>query len=137
MKACYGSQLALVALQWNTKVKYMTSPPLSFAIDATVVKLDSVKKMSDAEQALVKKIAKNMSKTLRKQIRKDNESAKKQMQRKGVKITEATAEMIATFDKAAQDVWAGQTGKMYTKAELDMVMKHRDEFRAKNPPKTP
>ncbi len=138
INACYGSPLAAVALQWNTKVKYMTSLPLSFAIGATVVKLDSVKKMSDADQALVKKIAHNMSRTLRKQIRKDNESAKKQMQRKGVKITEATAEMIATFDKAAQDVWAAQTGKMYTKAEFDQVMKYRAEFRAKTPAaKTP
>jgi TRAP-type C4-dicarboxylate transport system substrate-binding protein len=32
------------------------------------------------------KIAKGMQKTLRKQIRKDNESALKQMERKGVKV---------------------------------------------------
>jgi TRAP-type C4-dicarboxylate transport system substrate-binding protein len=133
INACYGSPLAAVALQWNTKVKYMSSMPLSFAIGATVVKLDTIKKISASDQDLVLKIAKGMSKSLRKQIRKDNESAKKQMERKGVKIVETDPTMVAEFDKAAQAVWAELTGKMYSKAEFDMVMKYRTEYRAKHP----
>ena len=81
--ACYGSPLAAVALQWNTKVKFMSSLPLSYAIGGTVVKLDAMKKMSDDDRALVTKISIGMAKALRKQIRKDNDSAKKQMERKG------------------------------------------------------
>ena len=137
INACYGSPLAAVALQWNTKVKFMTSMPLSFAIGATVVKLDTIKKIAADDQKMITKIAKGMSKTLRKQIRKDNESAKKQMERKGVKITETPAIMVADFDKAAADVGAALIGKMYSKAEFDMVMKARGEYRAKNPPKAP
>lgn len=135
INACYGSPLAAVALQWNTKVKYMTSMPMSYAIGATVMKLDAVKKISPEDEKLIGKITKGMQKTLRKQIRKDNESARKQMERKGVKITETSADLISTFDKAAQDVWKELAGKMYTKAELDMVLKYRDEYRAKNPAK--
>src|ERR1051325_5300347 len=41
--ACYGSPVAAVALQWYSKVKYMTSMPMSFAIGATVVKIASIK----------------------------------------------------------------------------------------------
>ena len=131
--ACYGSPLAAVALQWNTKVKYMTSLPMSYGIAATVIKIDAYNKVSAEDQALVLKISKGMQKTLRKQIRKDNESAKKQMERKGVKISETTPELLADFDKAAKDVWADLTGKIYTKDELAMVLKHRDEYRAKHP----
>ena len=131
--ACYGSPLAAVALQWNTKVKYMTSMPMSYGIAATVIKLDAYKKVTAEDQKLVLKISKGMQKTLRKQIRKDNESAKKQMERKGVKISATTPELLADFDKAAKDVWADLTGKVYSKAELEMVLKYRDEYRAKNP----
>jgi TRAP-type C4-dicarboxylate transport system substrate-binding protein len=134
INACYGSPLAAVALQWNTKVKYMTSMPMSYAIGATIIKADIEKKMSPKDAELIRKIAKGMSKTLRKQIRKDNESAKKQMERKGVTISQSSPEMVAAFDKAAQEVWAELTNKMFSKAELDMVLKHRAEFRAKNPP---
>ena len=134
INACYGSPLAAVALQWNTKVKYLLSAPLSYAIGATVIKLDTVNKISKDDTALIQKITKGMQKTLRKQIRKDNESAKKQMERKGVKIIDAPADLVATFDKAAQDVWAELTGKVYSKDELAQVLKYRDEYRAKHPP---
>ncbi len=133
--ACYGSPLAAVALQWNTKIKYITSMPMSYGIAATVVKIDVLKKLSADDAALVAKITKGMQKVLRKQIRKDNESAKKQMERKGVKVSETPADMITTFDKAAADVWKELTGKMFTKAELEMVLKHRDDYRAKTPVK--
>ncbi|KAB2911596.1 MAG: ABC transporter substrate-binding protein [Kofleriaceae bacterium] len=131
INACYSSPLAAVALQWNTKIKYMTSMPMSFAIGATVIKTDVYKKISKEDIDLIGKITKGMSKTLRKQIRKDNESAKKQMVKKGVKVSETPADMVAQFDKAAQAVWAEMTGKVFSKAELDMVLKHRADFRAK------
>jgi TRAP-type C4-dicarboxylate transport system substrate-binding protein len=131
INACYSSPLAAVALQWNTKVKYMSSMPMSFAIGATVLKKDVYAKVSADDVKLVTKITKGMQKVLRKQIRKDNEGSRKTMIRKGVKVTETSPQMIAEFDKAAQKVWADLTGKLYSKAELDMVLKHRDEYRAK------
>jgi TRAP-type C4-dicarboxylate transport system substrate-binding protein len=97
---CYGSPLAAVALQWNTKIKYVTSMPISFSIGATIIKTDSLNKISADDQKLMAKIAKGMQKTLRKQIRKDNDSALKQMERKGVKISATSDAMITDVDKA-------------------------------------
>src|SRR5215510_1037672 len=37
INACYGSPVAAVALQWYSKVKFMTSMPMSFAMGATVL----------------------------------------------------------------------------------------------------
>jgi hypothetical protein len=48
-----------------------------------------------------------------------------------VKVTETSPEMLAEFDKAAKEVWTKLTGKLFTKAELEMVIKYRDEYRAK------
>ena len=135
INACYGSPLAAVALQWNTKIKYILDAPLSYSIGATVVKVDSLKAISADDQKLMTKIANGMQKALRKQVRKDNESAKKQMERKGVKISPASADLVAAFDKTALDVYTALTGKMYSKAELEMVLKYRDEYRAKHPAK--
>lgn len=131
INACYGSPLAAVALQWNTKVKYMTSLPMSYAIGATVIKKDAYDKVSADDAKLVTKITKGMQKTLRKQIRKDNDNAAKQMVRKGVKITETAPKLLTDFDKAASEVWTELAGKVYSKDELAMVLKYRDEYRAK------
>src|SRR3954471_4681931 len=84
--AAYGSPLAAVALQWYTKVKFMTSMPMSFAIGATVVSMDSLKKLDPADQKSVEEIGKSAAKKLRKVIRKANEDAKTTMTKKGVTV---------------------------------------------------
>ncbi|MCC6997849.1 MAG: TRAP transporter substrate-binding protein DctP [Deltaproteobacteria bacterium] len=135
INTAYGSPLTAVALQWNTSVKYLSSLPMYYQVGGTVMKLDALKQVSAADQGLITSLSKGMSKTLRKQIRKDNESAKKQMERKGVTITAVPPDMIAGFDKAAMEVWKEMTGKVFTKAELALVLKYRAEYRAKYPAK--
>lgn len=135
INACYSSPLAAVALQWNTKVKFMTEMPMSYAIGATVISIPAYEKATEADRKAVQKITKTMGKKLRATVRKDNVSAAKQMTRKGVTIVKTSPEMIADFRKAAESVWKEMAGKMYSQAELDMVLKYRDEFRAKNPAK--
>ena len=81
-------RVAAVALQWYSKVKYMTSMPMSFAIGATVVSLDALKKISAEDQKTVEEIGKASAKKLRKVIRKANEDAKATMTRKGITVVQ-------------------------------------------------
>jgi TRAP-type transport system periplasmic protein len=129
--ACYGSPVAAVALQWYTKVKYMTSMPMSYAIGATVVSLEALKKISDEDKKVIETIGKASAKKLRKTIRKANEDAKKTMTKKGVSVVQSPAAMVEEFKTNAASVQADLTGKVYSKEELEMVIKHRDAFRAK------
>jgi len=131
--ACYGSPVAAVALQWYSKVKYMTSMPMSFAIGATVVSVESLKKISPADEKLVEDISRAQSKRLRKVIRKANDDARSTMTRKGITIVQTPTAMVDEFTKQAHDAWTDLTGKIYSKEELDMVLKYRDEYRAKHP----
>jgi len=130
--ACYSSPVAAVALQWSTKVKYMTSMPMSFAIGATVVSLEALKKISAEDQKTVAEIGKSNAKKLRKVIRKANEDAKTTMVRKGVTVVQTPVEMVDEFTKKAEEVDQELVGKMYSKDELKMVMTYRDEYRAKH-----
>ena len=132
ISACYGSPVAAVALQWYTKVKYMTSMPMSFAIGATVVSLEAMKKLDPADLKAVEDISKAASKKLRKVIRKANEEAKATMVKKGVTVVNTPPAMVDEFTKNAAEVQKSLIGKVYEQADLDMVIKYRDEFRAKN-----
>lgn len=129
--ACYGSPVAAVALQWYTKIKYMQSEPMSFGIGATVVSKKALEKISADDQKTVLEIGRSASKKLRKTLRKANEDAKKTMERKGVKITTTSPEVLAKFEAVAKDVEKELTGKVFSKAELEMVLKYRQEFRDK------
>jgi TRAP-type C4-dicarboxylate transport system substrate-binding protein len=130
--ACYGSPVAAVALQWYTKVKFMSSMPMSYGIGATVVSLDTVAKISAEDQKTVEAISKAGSKKLRKVIRKANEDAKNTMTRKGVTVVQTPVTMVDEFTKNALEVQKQLVGKIYSQEELDMVLKYRDEYRAKN-----
>ena len=57
------------------------------------------------------------------------------MESKGVRVTETPAAVIAELDKVAMAVWTDLQGKVYSKDELAMVLKYRDEYRAKPPVK--
>lgn len=129
--ACYGSPVAAVALQWYTKIKFMTSMPMSFAIGATVVSLDALKKLSADDQKAVEEIGKANAKKLRKVIRKANEDAKGTMTKKGVTVVTTPPAMVDEFTKAALAIHKELVGKIYSQEEYDMVVKYRDEFRAK------
>ncbi len=132
IQACYGSPVAAVALQWYTKVKFMTSMPMSFAIGATVVSVDAMKKLSPEDAKAVEDIGKAASKKLRKVIRKANEDAKTTMVKKGVTVVNTPAAMVDEFTKNAAEVQKQLIGKVYEQSDLDLVIKYRDEYRAKN-----
>jgi TRAP-type transport system periplasmic protein len=135
INGCYSSPIAAVALQWYSKVKYVTSMPMSFAVGATIISTKSMGKLSDADRKAFESISKAHQKKLRKVIRKANDEAAKTMARKGVTTVASPPAMVSEFEKAAQEVWKDLVGKVYTQAELDEVIKWRDEYRAKHPAK--
>ncbi|HVK84191.1 MAG TPA: TRAP transporter substrate-binding protein DctP [Kofleriaceae bacterium] len=130
--AAYGSPVAAVSLQWYTKVKFMTSMPMAYSIGATVVNLDSIKKIAPEDQKKVDAISKANSKKLRKVIRKANEDAKNTMTRKGVTVVQTPVTLVDEFTKNSLEVHKQLVGQLYSQEELDMVTKYRDEYRAKH-----
>ncbi|HMG53677.1 MAG TPA: TRAP transporter substrate-binding protein DctP [Kofleriaceae bacterium] len=130
--ACYGSPVAAVALQWYSKIKFMTSMPMSFAMGANVVSIKAYKKMSPEDAKLLEDISRANAKKLRKTIRKANEDAKGTMSRKGVTVVPTPIAMVDEFTKASTEIWNELAGKLYSKEELKMVLDARDEYRAKH-----
>jgi TRAP-type C4-dicarboxylate transport system substrate-binding protein len=130
--ACYGSPIAAVALQWYSKVKFMTSMPMSFAMGANVISIKGYKKMSPEDAKLLEDISRANAKKLRKVIRKSNEDAKGTMSRKGVQVVQTPIAMVDEFTKASTEIWQELAGKVYSKDELKMVLDARDEYRAKH-----
>jgi TRAP-type C4-dicarboxylate transport system substrate-binding protein len=130
--ACYGSPVAAVALQWYTKVKYMTSMPMSFAIGATVLSTKAYKKLSADDVKVLEEVTRAYARKLRKTIRKANDDAKGTMSRKGVTVIQTPVAMVDEFTKKATELWNELAGKIYSKEELKMVLDARDEYRAKH-----
>ena len=132
INACYASPLAAVALQWYTKARYSTSLPMAYAIGATVVRKSAWDKLSPEDRKVADKIFKISAQKLVKAVRKDNDRAFKAITRAGIKVIETPPAFAAELEKRSHEVWQDLAGKVYSKEDLALVLKHRDEFRAKH-----
>jgi TRAP-type C4-dicarboxylate transport system substrate-binding protein len=131
--ACYGSPLAAVALQWYTKVKFATTTPISYSIGAMVVRKDVFTKLSPEDQKIIRTSSATMGAELLAMVRKDNERAKKAMQKAGVKFVETPAALVAELQSEGQKVWKTLVGSLYQQPMLDKVLKIRGEAVKKFP----
>jgi TRAP-type C4-dicarboxylate transport system substrate-binding protein len=66
-------------------------------------------------------------------VRKDNERAKKAMQKAGVKFIETPAALVAELQSEGQKVWKTLVGSLYQQPMLDKVLKIRGEAVKKFP----
>jgi len=101
INACYGSPLSMVALQWYTKVKYMTSMQLSQAVGATVITKRDWDKLTPDLQKVVLDDSKQMEQKLLKTIRADNDKALTSIKASGVQTIESPPAMIKEFEEQA------------------------------------
>jgi TRAP-type C4-dicarboxylate transport system substrate-binding protein len=129
INACFSSPLGAVALQWYTKVKYMSSTPMVFAIGATVISLDAVKNVSATDQKSIEAIAKRSSKKARTVIRQADDDARKALVRKGITVVDPSKDMVDELTAMASAVQGEMTGKVFSKEELEMVIGYRDDYR--------
>ena len=124
INGCYGPPLAAVALQWYTKVKYGTSMPINYSIGAMVIKKDIFNKMSTDDQTIMRAIGKKMESDLLVNIRRDNERAKKAMEKSGVTFVATPAAVQADFEKLSLSVYDDLAGKVYSKEFLQKIRQH-------------
>lgn len=126
----YNSPLALIAMQWHGKLKYMIDLPIVNAISATLVSKKTFDQIEPAQQKIVREVARRHLRGLMETIRKDNEKAKEALRAKGIEfIAPGTAEresFVATGVKAADRM----VGQLFDQALLDEARRLRDEFRA-------
>ncbi|MBP1655116.1 MAG: TRAP-type C4-dicarboxylate transport system, substrate-binding protein, partial [Bacteroidetes bacterium] len=131
INGAYTSPLAALVLQWNTRVKYMTTLPLADASGAVVVskkKFDTLP--ADLQEILVRNGKKFMAE-LTVKSRVENAAAIETLKKNGIQIVEIKdpkqLQEYAAIGKAARQ---SLVKKLYDQAYLDRVEKTVADFRA-------
>jgi TRAP-type C4-dicarboxylate transport system substrate-binding protein len=127
---CYGSPLAVIALQWHTKVKYASERALSYAVGGFVVRKDVFDSLSPEDRARFLSEARANARGIIGDVRRDNERAKKALVKNGLVFLPAPAATERAVREAAVKVWADLTGTLYDQALLAEAVRLRDEARA-------
>ncbi len=115
-----SSALTAVALQWYTRVKYMTAHNSAIIAGGTVMRKDKYDQLPPELQSVFDSTAARAHELLNKTIRKDDEKAYQVVLKKGIKPIEA-GDKQADWDAAYAQVRKNLTGRMFSKSLADSV----------------
>lgn len=115
-----SSALTAVALQWYTRVKYMTAHNSAIIAGGTVMRKDKYDELPDDLKAAFDSTAERAHEILNKVIRKDDEKAYRIVVDKGITPIEA-GDAKADWDAADKQVRDNLTGRMFSKSLVQAV----------------
>jgi TRAP-type C4-dicarboxylate transport system substrate-binding protein len=134
----FGPPAAAVALQWHTKIKYMTPIPSSWVVGGTLVTEKAWQELTPEQQSAFAEIAARLSKELLELTREDNRKAYEAMKKLGIEVTrEPTREETDEFLRIAHEARRSVVGKLYSEELLARVEGLVQEYRAQHPAASP
>ena len=97
-----ASPVAAVALQWFTRVRYLTDTPLLYTYGIIVIQKRVFDRVAPADQAVVREVLERVSKELDRRVRADNEAAWDALLAQGIEVvTPSPEDRQAWFATAA------------------------------------
>jgi TRAP-type C4-dicarboxylate transport system substrate-binding protein len=119
--AVYSSPLACVALQWFTRVKYMTNLPITHGVSAVVASNKSLAGVSPEDMAVIREIMRANLADLTAKTRTQNQEAIGEIKKEGVGIATVDATAEREFAERGRSAWGEGVGVLYPQELLDRV----------------
>jgi TRAP-type C4-dicarboxylate transport system substrate-binding protein len=115
-----SSALTAVALQWYTRVNYMTGHNLSIIAGGVVMKKDKLDALPPDLQEVFYSTAKRVETLLNESIRRDDQTAYDVVMKKGIVATD-TNRHKAEWDQVSKQILDRMTGRVFSKDLVDAV----------------
>ncbi|MES9976213.1 MAG: TRAP transporter substrate-binding protein DctP [Candidatus Thiodiazotropha sp.] len=108
-----SAPIGAIALQWHTRVSYLTQVPLAYLYATLVLKENAFNKLRQSDQSIVKQILESAFDRIDRQNRTDNEQAMIALKRQGVEfISPSTVQ---------QQAWEAHAGKTLQKLSKESI----------------
>jgi TRAP-type C4-dicarboxylate transport system substrate-binding protein len=127
--AVYGSSLACVALQWFTRIDYMTDVPLTHGLGAALISMEALGKVAPADVLILQEVSKPLLRQLTEKTREQNQEAMGEMTKEGVQLIAVEKTTREEFFATGRRAWGDGVGRLYSQDLLDRVTAIIDDYR--------
>lgn len=125
----YVPPTGAIALQWFTKIKYITDVPLAYIAGGIVMKRNMFQKLPQPFQNILIESCQRHLDQLKTVTRRENREAIKVMAKHGVKIIPPSKDTIDEFKKLWERAMGRLSGQTFSKKVLDEVSSHLESYR--------
>jgi len=134
--ACYGPPLAILTLQWVTKVKYFSATPITHSIGAILLSQQQWQQLTAEQQALVRALVTKYTAKAATTMRQHHDKALTLLQTLGLQSMAMPDEEVAYLQQVSAQVREELIGKLYSRELLERVIHLRDQYRQTHPAAT-
>jgi TRAP-type C4-dicarboxylate transport system substrate-binding protein len=121
IEAAYAPAVGIVALQWNTKIKYLLDFPISYSVGAFLLDSKSLGKISAPHNALLKKLSLKHIHDINMANITDNLESLKSMKSSGVEFINFNKKDIEQGVKVRSQVLKMLRGKVISPKAIDLL----------------
>ncbi|MCZ6784921.1 MAG: TRAP transporter substrate-binding protein DctP [Proteobacteria bacterium] len=125
-----SSPIAVIALQWHTKVGYLTDVPLMYLFGTLALDKKSFGKLSKGDQAIVREVLGATFERLDRDNRKGNEAARDALQNQGIEFVSPTDEERDRWRSIAAEAIVKYKGRnLYSEEMFQVIQGHLRDYR--------
>jgi TRAP-type C4-dicarboxylate transport system substrate-binding protein len=125
----YTPPTGAIALQWFTKIKYLTDVPLAYLAAGMIITKEAFQKIPSPSQTILTESCQRHLDQLKGVIRQENQEAIKVMVKQGVKVVTPSKEQIGEFKSLSSKAIEHIRGPSFSKKTLTEVTSALESYR--------
>ncbi len=127
-----ASAMGAIALQWHTKVKYLTDVPLTYLTGAFVIDKKIFSKLQPGDRQVIRQTVREAAQRLDAGSREGERSARRALQQQGIEFVSATApeEVERWHDITREALAVLREKQIYSDAMIDELKRLLEEYRS-------
>ncbi len=128
------SAMGAIALQWHTRIKYLTAVPLIYLYASLVIEEQALRKLSQEDRAILQRVMDATFAQLNQKNREDELDALKALAQQGIQFIQPSTEERQEWEKhASLTIENGTKDNQFSQAKLKQIQTLIQAYRTQHP----